>query len=69
VGKLAASIYEERAFDSLPILADALEEAGCADDAILGHLRTTGWHFRGCWALDALLGVRDRQSTGRPRAR
>ena len=56
VPRLARSAYEERAFDRLPILADALEEAGCADPAILGHLRGPGPHARGCWAVDALLG-------------
>jgi hypothetical protein len=56
VAKLAASIYDERAFDRLPILADALEEAGCADGQFLAHLRGPGPHARGCWALDLLLG-------------
>ena len=53
--KLAEAIYDERAFDHLPILADALEDAGCADADLLGHLRGPGLHVRGCWALDALL--------------
>jgi hypothetical protein len=56
VGKLAQTIYDERAFDRLPVLADALEEAGCADEAILSHLRGHGPHYRGCWAVDLLLG-------------
>jgi hypothetical protein len=56
VAKLAAAAYDERAFDRLPILADALEEAGCADEALLSHLRDPGPHVRGCWALDLLLG-------------
>jgi hypothetical protein len=56
VAKLAGVIYEERAFDRLPILADALEEAGCADEAVLSHLRGPGPHARGCWVLDLLLG-------------
>lgn len=56
VVKLATFIYEERAFDRLPILADALEEAGCHDHAILSHCRQPGEHTRGCWALDLLLG-------------
>ncbi len=42
--------------DRLAVLADALEEAGCADDAVLGHLRGPGSHVRGCHVLDALLG-------------
>jgi hypothetical protein len=53
---LAHAIYDERAFDRLPILADALEEAGCADQDILGHCRAQGEHVRGCWAVDLLLG-------------
>jgi hypothetical protein len=53
--KLAQMIYDNRAFDSLPILADALGEAGCTDAAILEHLRGPGLHVRGCWCLDLLL--------------
>jgi hypothetical protein len=56
VAALARGIYEERAFDRLPVLADALEDAGCTDPAVLAHLRSGGEHFRGCWALDAVLG-------------
>ena len=54
--RLAQAIYEARAFDRLPILADALEEAGWTDNAILTHLRSAGPHVRGCWALDLVLG-------------
>jgi hypothetical protein len=54
---LATGIYDERAFDRLPILADALQDAGCDNDDILTHLRdTTTPHVRGCWALDLVLG-------------
>jgi hypothetical protein len=56
VPRLAADAYEERAFDRLPILADALEDAGCTDPDLLGHLRGPGPHVRGCWVLDLLLG-------------
>jgi hypothetical protein len=56
VGALAEKIYAERAFELLPVLADALEEAGCTDPEILGHLRGPGPHVRGCWAVDLLLG-------------
>src|SRR5262249_31297821 len=56
VVKLAEAIYEERAFDRLPILADALEDAGCDNAVILGHCRQTGEHVRGCWVVDLLLG-------------
>ena len=53
---LAQAIYDERAFDRLPILADALEDAGCALVELLAHLRGAGPHVRGCWVLDRLLG-------------
>ena len=53
---LARTIYEDRAFDRLPILADALEEAGCDNADVLTHLRGDGPHVRGCWALDLVLG-------------
>src|SRR5579862_3922724 len=53
---LATAIYDERAFERMPILADALEEAGCQERAILDHCRQTAEHVRGCWAVDLLLG-------------
>jgi hypothetical protein len=56
VERLAESIYRDRAFDCLPVLADALEDAGCTDGAILEHCRSGGGHVRGCWAVDLLLG-------------
>jgi hypothetical protein len=56
VGRIAASIYEERAFDRLPILADALLDAGCGDEELLAHLRSAGPHVRGCWGVDLTLG-------------
>jgi hypothetical protein len=55
---LGCGIYEERAFDRLAILADALEDAGCTDRAFLDHCRGPGPHVRGCWAVDLLLGKR-----------
>jgi hypothetical protein len=55
VPRMAESIYVDRAFDRLPVLADALEEAGCTNAEILAHLRGPGPHTRGCWALDAVL--------------
>lgn len=56
IPKIARSIYDDRRFDDLPILADALEEAGCSDADILGHCRGPGPHVRGCWVVDLLLG-------------
>jgi hypothetical protein len=53
---LARMIYERRAFADLPILADALEEAGCTDPDILSHCRSAGEHVRGCWVIDLVLG-------------
>jgi hypothetical protein len=53
---LAQGIYAELAFDRLPILADALQDAGCEHPDILTHLRGDGPHVRGCWALDLVLG-------------
>ena len=53
---LAAGIYADRAFDRLPVLADALEDAGCADADMLSHCRGPGPHVRGCWVVDLLLG-------------
>jgi hypothetical protein len=44
------------AFDRLPILADALEDAGCTNADILNHCRQPGEHVRGCWAVDLVLG-------------
>jgi hypothetical protein len=53
--KLAQGIYDDRAFDRLPILADVLEEASCTHPDILAHCRGGGEHARGCWVLDRLL--------------
>jgi hypothetical protein len=55
VVKLARSIYEEQRYHDMPILADALEDAGCTDLDILDHCRKPGVHARGCWLLDLLL--------------
>jgi hypothetical protein len=56
VVKLAQAIYDERAFANLPVLADALEEAGCQDADVLAHCRQPGEHVRGCWVVDVILG-------------
>jgi hypothetical protein len=53
---LARVIYDEDRFGDLPILADALEEAGCWDADVLGHCRASQPHYRGCWVVDAVLG-------------
>ena len=54
---LAQGIYDDKAFDRMPILADALQDADCDNDDILNHLRdATAPHVRGCWALDLVLG-------------
>jgi hypothetical protein len=60
---LARVVYEERVMPSgeldtgrLAVLSDALEEAGCDNEDILGHLRSPGPHVRGCWVVDLLLG-------------
>jgi hypothetical protein len=53
---LARTAYEERRFQDLLLLADALEEAGCGDKAILEHCRGPGPHVRGCWVVDLVLG-------------
>jgi hypothetical protein len=56
VVQLAQAIYEERTYDRLPILADALAEAGCTNHDILSHCRGPGLHVQGCWVLDQILG-------------
>ncbi|MBN9117823.1 MAG: hypothetical protein J0I06_01415 [Planctomycetes bacterium] len=56
VRALATGIYEDRAFDRMPILADALQDAGCDNDDILSHCRQPGEHVRGCWVVDLVLG-------------
>lgn len=56
VPKIAQAIYQDRDFDRMPILADALEEAGCENADILEHCRRPGEHVRGCWVVDLVLG-------------
>lgn len=53
--KLAQQMYDSRDFMSMPILADALEEAGCTSADILEHCRGPGPHVRGCWVVDLVL--------------
>lgn len=56
VVSLARTIYEERAFDRIPEVADELEKAGCNDIGVLSHCREQGPHVRGCWLVDLILG-------------
>ncbi len=56
VSRLAGAIYEGRRFEDMPILHDALLDAGCDDPDVLDHCRGPGPHVRGCWVLDLLLG-------------
>jgi hypothetical protein len=56
VVRVAEAVYEDGRFADLPVLADALEEAGCTDEAVLAHCRGPGPHVRGCWVVDAVLG-------------
>ena len=52
---LAQQMYESRDFSAMPILADALQDAGCEHLDILGHCRGAGVHVRGCWVVDLVL--------------
>ncbi len=56
VRMIAKGAYQDRASDRLPILAGALQDAGCKNEDILTHLRGAGPHVPGCWAVDLLLG-------------
>jgi hypothetical protein len=56
VTALARQMYDSLDFTAMPILADALQDAGCDSDDVLNHCRSDGVHVRGCWVVDALLG-------------
>jgi hypothetical protein len=56
IARLAHRIGQDLAFDLLPLLADALQDAGCSDEAILNHCRSHEPHVRGCWVVSALSG-------------
>ncbi len=53
---LARQVYESRDFSAMPILGDALQDAGCDDEEVLDHCRGPGPHVRGCWVVDLILG-------------
>lgn len=53
---IARAAYDSRNFDSLPILADALEDAGCTETSVLEHCRGNHRHWRGCWVVDLVVG-------------
>jgi hypothetical protein len=55
VPKISQGIHDEQAFDRMPILADALQDAGCTEQTILDHCRQPGEHVRGCWVVDLIL--------------
>ncbi len=61
VRALADGIYMERAFDRMPLLADALEASGCTNAEVIEHCRSGRQHARGCWVVDLLLG-KDREA-------
>ncbi len=52
---LAQAIYDDKAFERMPILADALMDAGCEEEQIIAHCRGDGPHVRGCWVVDLVL--------------
>jgi hypothetical protein len=56
VVSMAQRMHDTRDFSDMPVLADALEEAGCQDQDILGHCRSGREHVKGCWLIDLLLG-------------
>jgi hypothetical protein len=53
---LARQMYDSRDFGAMPILADALQDAGCDSEEVLSHCRGPGPHVRGCWVIDLVLG-------------
>lgn len=53
---LARAVYDDSVFERLPVLADALMDAGCEDEQVISHCRGDGPHVRGCWVVDLILG-------------
>ena len=65
VHDLTVTIDDERSWQKLPILADALEDAGCDDIEMLNHCRSEhAIHHRGCWVIDSILGRITERNTG-----
>jgi hypothetical protein len=56
VVRLAKAIYDARRWGDMPLLGDALLDAGCDNEEVLAHCRAGGEHVRGCWVVDLLLG-------------
>lgn len=54
---LANQVFHERDFEVMPILADALQDAGCDNEKVLAHCRAPEAHLPGCWAIDLILGL------------
>ena len=54
---IARQMRESGDFGAMPILADALQDAGCDHDNILDHFREPGSHVRGCWVVGLVLGT------------
>ena len=55
---IAQGMYESRDFSAMPILADALQDAGCENDDVLNHA-AGGPHVRRCWVIDLCSGRRE----------
>ncbi len=53
---ITRGMYESRDFAPMPVLADALDDAGCDEPDVLAHCRKPGLHVRGCWVVDLVLG-------------
>jgi hypothetical protein len=56
VVRLAEAIYDEGQWGDMPILGDALLDAGCGNQEVLEHVQSPGHHVRGCWVIDLILG-------------
>jgi hypothetical protein len=54
--RIARTIYDEGRFEELPVLGDALADAGCTDKVVLRHCHEDRVHARGCWVVDGILG-------------